>query len=223
MKPFRELILATVIIGLLVTSWFTHGVRCISTGRKVVALTFDDGPNPPHTGNLLKVLKSNGVSATFFLNGQQVTMHPELAFKIQESGHEIGGHSFDWESYAFKGNGYIRDQFRGMNQAFSSAGINEVRFFRPPGGVLMPWQRSLLRERKWIHISGDVIADDWKGIDSATIRERIVRKVRPGSIIVLHDGGGDRAATVVAASQIIDDLREKGYTFLTVSELLASK
>ncbi len=196
------------------------GIKRIGTEKKVVALTFDDGPNSPHTEKLLKVLEAKGVTATFFLIGKQVENHPDLARKIAKAGHEIGGHSYDWQSLAFKRRKTVEAQLDKMDAAFASVGITNLALFRPPNGLLSPGQGKILEARGLEYISADVVVGDWKNIDAATIRDRVVKKVRPGSIIVLHDGGGNRAATVRAVPMIIDALRKQGYSFSTVGALL---
>ena len=101
MKTLRDWMTVAVLVGLLLFSWFKAGIRRVSVEHNVVALTFDDGPNPPYTDELLQILEEKQVKATFFLIGQQVIDHPETAQKILRHGHEIGGHSSDWESLAF--------------------------------------------------------------------------------------------------------------------------
>jgi len=196
------------------------GIKRIDTDRKVVALTFDDGPHPPYTDQLLDTLAKEHVPATFFLIGKQVERYPETVATIREAGHEIGGHSYDWDTFLFKGRQTVELKLDKMDAAFQSAGITNVLWFRPPGGLLMPGQQRLLEERGLRHISAGVIAGDWKDVDAQTICKRVVRRVRPGAIIVLHDGGGDRSSTVAAVPLLLKALREKGYSFLSISELL---
>lgn len=188
--------------------------------RKVVALTFDDGPNPPYTEQLLQALATNRVQATFFLIGNQVKAHPDTARNIIAAGHEVGGHSSDWKSLAFKRRATVEKKLDEMEAAFADAGITNLTLFRPPGGILMPWQHRILKERGWKQVSADVVVGDWKPVNSATIVERVLKKVRPGSIVALHDGGGDRSATMQAVPELIARLRRRGYSFVTVSELL---
>ncbi len=115
----------------------------------------------------------------------------------------------------------MEGKLRDMSTAFANAGIINVALFRPPSGFLFPWQRKMVAEHDFAHISANVVVGDWKDVDAQTIRDRVLKKVRPGSIIALHDGGGDRSATIAAVPMIIDVLRQQGYTFLSVSELLA--
>jgi peptidoglycan-N-acetylglucosamine deacetylase len=209
--------------SLLLPALSPAGIKRVKTDRNVVALTFDDGPNPPYTEKLLHVLTEKKVKATFFLIGKQIDLHPETARQIIKAGHELGGHSSDWETLAFKRRTYVEDQLAQMERAFSNVGVTNLTLFRPPGGILSPGQDKILKERGLVHISADVVVGDWKEPDASTIRDRVVNKVRSGSIIVLHDGGGDRSSTISAVPQIIDGLRECGYSCATVSELLELK
>ncbi|VGO21833.1 polysaccharide deacetylase family protein [Pontiella sulfatireligans] len=222
MKQIRTLKLL-VCVYLILPFVSCGGVKRINTDMKVVALTFDDGPNPPYTEKLLKVLAEKKVTATFFLIGKQIETHPATARQIIAAGHELGGHSYGWDALAFKKREYVNAQLDQMERAFSNVGVTNLTLFRPPNGILSPGQGKLLEARGLRHISADVVVGDWKAVDAATIRDRVVKKVRPGSIIVLHDGGGDRAATIAAVPLIIDGLKSMGYEFATVSELLALK
>lgn len=191
-----------------------------NAGEKTVALTFDDGPNPPYTEKLLQVLENKGIKATFFLIGQQVDKHPELTKKIIAAGHEVGGHSNDWKSLAFRPRKTVEAKLDKMDAAFMKAGVTNVALFRAPGGMLSPGQGKIFKERNLQVIGADVVVGDWKEISAEKIRDRVMKRVRSGSIIVLHDGGGDRSETIKAVPLIIGELRKKGYAFLQVSELL---
>ncbi len=196
------------------------GIRRIKTSEKVVALTFDDGPNPPFTEQLLAVLAKKRAKATFFLIGKQIEAHPETARKILAAGYEVGGHSYDWTTLAFKKKSFVNAQLDKMDAAFRGIGVTNLVLFRPPNGFLSFGQGKILRERHLENIAADVVVGDWKTTDPKKIQQRILKKVRPGSIIVLHDGGGDRSATLAAVPGIIDALRNEGYKILTVSGLL---
>jgi len=122
--------------------------------------------------------------------------------------------------YVFKKREHVEAQLDKMDTAFRSISVTNLTLFRAPNGLLSPGQNSILEARGLRHISADVIAGDWKTQDVDKIQNAVLKKVRPGSIIVLHDGGGDRAATIIAVPKIIDALKIKGYSFCTVGELL---
>jgi peptidoglycan/xylan/chitin deacetylase (PgdA/CDA1 family) len=120
MKYFRLLFCIGLLLPLL-----THGgIKRIETDRKIVALTFDDGPNPPYTENLLKVLADKKVKATFFLIGKQIDLYPETVRQIIVAGHEVGGHSYGWETLAFKRRDYVEGQLGQMERAFENIGVS---------------------------------------------------------------------------------------------------
>ncbi|MGE4488454.1 MAG: polysaccharide deacetylase family protein [Kiritimatiellales bacterium] len=211
-----------IFIGVLLLSCIckANTVRHVRTDKPIISLTFDDGPEPPYTGQVLAVLKQYHVQATFFLIGTQVEQNRDQALRIISEGHEIGGHSYNWSSWIFKSNRSIEQLMDQMQQAFSLAGIPQPSLFRTPNGILMPWQQSILKRRGLKHITADVIAGDWKDRTADQIADYVLKKTTPGSIIVLHDGGGDRTATVTALATIIQTLKKRGYEFLPVSQLL---
>lgn len=198
-------------------------VSQIKTEQKIVALTFDDGPSVPYTEQLLQLLEAKRVKATFFLIGQQVMLQPALAKKIIKDGHEVGGHSNDWKSLAFRRRKTVESKLDKMDAAFAEIGITNNALFRPPGGLLSPGQGTIFKERELQIIGADVVVGDWKKVDAQTLLNRVLAKVRPGSIIVLHDGGGDRSSTIEAVPMIIDALRKEGYSLVTVGGLLKAE
>jgi peptidoglycan/xylan/chitin deacetylase (PgdA/CDA1 family) len=218
--PKQLLVICT---GLLISIPSQASIHRIKTKEKVVALSFDDGPNPPYTEQLLKILKDKQVHATFFLIGKQIEAHPKTAKKILAAGFEIGGHSYDWAMLAFKRKSFVISQLDKMDVAFKSIGITNLVLFRPPNGFLSFGQEKILRKRNLTVISASVIAYDWKETDANKIAKTVLKKVRPGSIIALHDGGGNRSATLTAIPQIIKALRQKGYKILSVGELISLK
>jgi peptidoglycan/xylan/chitin deacetylase (PgdA/CDA1 family) len=215
--------LLLICIGLLISIPSQASIHRVKTKEKVVALSFDDGPNPPYTEQLLKILAKKQVRATFFLIGNQIEAHPQTAKKILAAGHEIGGHSYDWTMLAFKKKSFVISQLDKMDAAFRSVGITNLVLFRPPNGFLSIGQEKLLRKRNLTVVSASVIAYDWKETDANKIAKTILKKVRPGSIIALHDGGGNRSATLAAVPQIVDALRKNGYKILSVGELINLK
>jgi peptidoglycan/xylan/chitin deacetylase (PgdA/CDA1 family) len=216
----KQLILTC--IGLLISIPSQASIHRVKTKAKIVALSFDDGPNPPYTEQLLKILAEKQVHATFFLIGNQIEAHPETAKKILAAGYEVGGHSYDWTMLAFKKKSFVISQLDKMDAAFKNIGITNLVLFRPPNGFLSIGQEKILKKRNLTVISASVIAYDWKETDANKITKTVLKKVRPGSIIALHDGGGNRSATLAAVPKIIDTLRKRGYTILTISELMNS-
>lgn len=189
-----------------------HGPR----GGKLIALTLDDGPGP-HTAAFLDVLKAKQVPGTFFVLGQQVAAYPSLARRIVREGHEIANHS--WKHDLYPG---ATDLARTSTTIKSVTGFKPCSF-RPPGGaqnasVVAGAAQSGMKTILW-----DVDPFDWRLPGSDSIRRIVVSDARNGSIILSHDGGGNREQTLAALPRIIDGLRARGYRFTTVTELLGGR
>ncbi|MBY0528739.1 MAG: polysaccharide deacetylase family protein [Rhabdochlamydiaceae bacterium] len=199
-------------------------IHRVETSSKVVALTFDDGPSED-TEEILKILSSHEVPATFFLLGQNVERFPSFVRRMYEQGHEIGNHSYSHRPFIFKTLAFMRDEIEKTDCVIRQSGYEGTIHFRAPYGrklIGLPW---ILYKSKRPHILFDVIPDDWASPGVSTIVNRIVAQTRPGSIILCHDGNGDqtgddRSQTVQALPIVIDKLRAEGYRFVTISELL---
>jgi peptidoglycan-N-acetylglucosamine deacetylase len=202
-------------------------IHRVNTPMKVVALTFDDGPSQ-HTEEILKILHSKGVLATFFLLGQNAERFPALVRQIHEEGHEIGNHSYSHHPLIFKSLAFMREEIEKTDQIIREAGYQGTIHFRAPYGrklVGLPW---ILYKTQRPHILFDVIPDDWASPGVSTIVNRILSQTKPGSIILCHDGNGDnvgqdRWQTVEALPLIIEKLKASGYQFATISELLTAE
>lgn len=203
---------------------FGRCIHRIETDKKVVALTFDDGPSS-YTQEILALLQEKGVHATFFLLGKNAERHPALVRQIYQEGHEIGNHSYSHLPLIFKSSSFIREEIEKTDRIIRQSGYLGPIHFRAPYGrklFALPWILSQLGRP---HILFDVIPDDWASPGVLTIVERILAQVRPGSIILCHDGNGDsrgqeRSQTVQATAIVIEKLRDAGYQFVTISELL---
>jgi len=192
-------------------------------GRKV-ALTFDDGPNPEATPRILDTLASHGVLATFFVLGAHAERWPELVRRTLNEGHQLGNHGYFHRKLHFKSPFYVRRDLQLGKRAIERAAGGSPRFFRAPHGFRSPWVSAIARSlgEQTVGWSLGVWDSDKPGVDA--IVERTVEGVRPGSIVLLHDGDGynpnaDRAQTVEALPRIITALRERGYEFVTLPPL----
>ena len=196
-------------------------------GQKLVALTFDDGPNPPFTLQILDILDAYNVQATFFLIGKNVEAYPELARKIVERGHQVGNHSYTHPDLLKLDREQVAQEIDATTAIIRSATGVSPRVFRPPHGFRDPVVLEKARERYLQVVQWSVMARDWRRPGAQVIADRIVQKVKNGSIILLHDGdgvnhGGDRSQSVAATELIIKKLHAQGYRFVSVDELLAS-
>ncbi|MDR3686216.1 MAG: polysaccharide deacetylase family protein [Coriobacteriia bacterium] len=189
-------------------------------GAKIVALTFDDGPWPGSTRAILKILQANGIKATFFEIGQQAKGMPDLSRDVADAGMELGNHS---ETHPLNlgrlSAAGVSDEITMAQYSISKASGQTPTVFRPPGGNTTPAMYPVLAKLKLRWVQWDIDTDDWQKPPAATIVSRVVRNVRPGAVVLMHDGGGNRSHTVAALPQIIAQLKAMGYSFVTISQL----
>lgn len=203
-----------------VTGTLTH----VSTRDPLVALTFDDGPDPASTPRLLDMLAAHQARATFFMVGVRAERHPELVARVAAGGHVIGNHSWDHPSFPLITGRQRREQIRACGRAISPHGH---RLFRPPFGDqdLTSWL-----DARWMGyrvVAWNVAAYDWLDHDGPTIADMVMAELQPGDIVLFHDGLLDaaedrffaREATLSAVEMLLDRLAGR-LRFVTVSELL---
>lgn len=181
---------------------------------KKVAITFDDGPNPNYTADLLNGLKERGVSATFFLLGAEVEKYPELVAQMYEDGHLIGTHSYQHVNLCNLTDETAIEQVVKTNTAIEEITGECPQFIRPPYGC---WKKDLDYKTTMIEVLWDVDPTDWNTNNTSVIVKRVLKSVGDGDIILLHDAS---KSSVDAALQIIDTLQQEGYVFVTVEELV---
>ena len=187
----------------------TNGPR----DRKVVALTFDDGPSE-YTPEFLRVLREKEVHATFFEVGQEMPGREEVMRQILAEGDELGDHTMNHVEYP----GYA--QIAGAASRIEAYTHFKPCLFRPPGGGVNSGVVATAGSLGMRTVNWDVDPRDWSLPGTGAIYSNIVGNAQPGSIILMHDGGGPRSETLAALPQVIDTLRARGYRFATVSELL---
>lgn len=205
-----------------ITSLQTHN-RFLYSGNIClprVALTFDDGPSPDFTPQILAVLERYGVKATFFCIGRHVACYPDLVKQAYDDGHVIGNHSWSHPNLALLPGSEILSQLRRTSEAIGHVIGVQPTFFRPPYGA---FRSQVLAQADLLGITTviwNVRATDWAkpGID--VISERVIERTGNGAIILLHDGGGDRRETVAALPAIIEGLQGRGFTFVTLGQML---
>jgi len=200
----------------------THGPR----GSKRVALSFDDGPDPEVTPAVLDALARHGARATFFTIGQSLDAHPRLARRLLSEGHELGNHSWRhsrWDS--FRGvHEQAQEIERGERAIAATAGRPAQPLYRPPFGIKSPQLVLAASERRLVMVAWSLHSRDTHARDPKWIAERVLKRIRPGDIVLMHDGhdlpGRHRPACAPAVSLILQGLREKQLECVTVSELL---
>ena len=190
------------------------------TGGRVVALTFDDGPNPDATPRILDALAERGTHATFFILGRHAERWPSLVRRVAEEGHTIGNHGWFHRKLHFKSPTYVRDDLTRGTQAIVDACGVRPSLFRAPHGFRSPWVTAIAASlgQRTVGWSLGVWDSDRPGAD--VIARRTIEGAKPGSILLLHDGDGydpdgDRVQTAQAVPVIVDTLTSQGYRFVT--------
>lgn len=201
---------------------FAGGIR----GSKQIALTYDDGPNDPHTLKLLDVLAKHSVRATFFMIGRHVRQRPDIARAVAHAGHVIGNHTFTHPLLIFESEARTRTQLVDCQRALTDAIGEHSNLFRPPFGGRRPATLRVARVLGLETVMWNVTGYDWNAPPAAVIEKKVVRQMRGGDVVLLHDGGhramgADRAQTVMATDYLIRRCKDQGYEFVTVEEMLA--
>ena len=204
--------------------WFGRTFTGLSRGSKQLALTYDDGPNDPHTQRLLEVLARHNVHATFFLIGRYVQQRPDIVRELVKAGHVIGNHTFTHPLLIFKSGREVRSQLENCDRALTDAvgehSICSVRLWRPaPGGVAhrpANGTRTHHVERDRLRLECTLGRAD---------RRKVTRQVRGGDVVLLHDGGhrefgADRSYTVTATDRLISRYKSEGYEFVTIPGMM---
>ncbi len=205
------------------TEALSQAGRCLRHGSReqpVVALTFDDGPNPPYTGRILDVLDRYRVPATFFCVGLHALAHHEELARMAAAGHQIANHTWSHPFLPDLSHGELRAQLERTDEAIGEVvGGEGPRMFRPPYGSRTPEVLSWLTEHKATIALWDVEPFDWALPGPQEITRLVLEQTRPGSVILLHDGGGDRSQTAEALPAVIEGLLARGYGFARLDEL----
>jgi peptidoglycan-N-acetylglucosamine deacetylase len=205
--------------------WYGRTFTGLARGTRQLALTYDDGPNDPHTLRLLEVLSKHGVHATFFLVGRYVRQRPEIVREIVEAGHVIGNHTFTHSLLIFKSEMEIRKEFSDCRMALSDAIGEHSNFFRPPFGGRRPAVLRVARKLGLEPVMWNVSGYDWNTALAAEIERKVQSQIRGGDVILLHDGGhkemgADRTQTVLATDHLIAKYKSEGYEFITIPAMM---
>ncbi|MBB4406672.1 peptidoglycan/xylan/chitin deacetylase (PgdA/CDA1 family) [Agrobacterium tumefaciens] len=220
--------LAAVLIGVhffsksRTTQLFGGIIARVETERPVVALTFDDGPSVRFTPDVLTILRERGVKATFFLTGKETEENLPQARMIVSEGHQLGNHSYTHSNMMFMGPARIREEIERTDAAIRAAGYEGEIMFRPPYGkklLTLPWYLSR-HDRKTI--MWDVEPESFPDVadDAAALASHVIEQTRNGSIIIMHVMYRSREVSRQALPLIIDGLRQRGFEFVTVAQLL---
>jgi peptidoglycan/xylan/chitin deacetylase (PgdA/CDA1 family) len=206
--------------------WYGKTFNGLPSRPRQLALTYDDGPNDPYTRQLLDVLAKHNVPATFFLIGRYAQQRPEIARKIVEAGHVVGNHTFTHPLLTFKDKTEIRQQLLDCRATLHDAIGQQSNLFRPPFGGRRPAVLRIARELGLEPVMWNVTGYDWNAPPAAEIERKVIRQIRGGDVILLHDGGhkqmgADRSQTVLATDRLIARFKEKDYEFVTIPQMMS--
>jgi peptidoglycan-N-acetylglucosamine deacetylase len=205
--------------------WCGRTFTGLPRGTKQIALTYDDGPNDPHTLKLLEVLAKHGVRATFFMIGRYVRQRPDIAREVARAGHAVGNHTLTHPLLIFASAAETRGQLLDCRAALLDAIGEHSRLFRPPFGGRRPATLRIARALGLETVMWNVTGYDWNAPPAAVIEKKVARQMRGGDVILLHDGGhkamgADRAQTVMATDSLVRRYKDQGYEFVTVEEMM---
>jgi len=191
-----------------------------------MALTFDDGPNDPHTLNLLDLLAKHNVSATFFMIGRYVRQRPDIALEVKNRGHVVANHTFTHPFLTFESTRSVRGELEQCSTALNDAVGAHSNLFRPPWGARRPAVLRTARQLGLQPVMWSVTGFDWDAPSAEYIEKKVTARVRGGDVILLHDGGHkafgtDRSHTVKAVEALILCYKSEGYEFVTIPAMIS--
>lgn len=181
---------------------------------KKIAITFDDGPHPYYTEQLLDGLKERGVVATFFVTGEHATLYPGIIKRMNEEGHLIGNHTYSHMQLSSTNKEEFKDELAATSEVIEEIIGEEVQYVRPPYGT---WDKAFESELNMIPVLWTIDPLDWCSDNAACVTAKVLEQAGENDIILLHDYYD---TTVTAALKIVDELLADGYTFVTVDELM---
>lgn len=196
------------------------------TDKKIVALTFDDGPNEPHTSRLLEILSREKVKATFFIVGKNAQKYPQIVKKIDKNGHLIGNHSLSHQFGKYFAQPSFKNEISAAQKTLEDITGKKPVYFRPPWLFRQPLLLNTVHKLGLKPVSGVFCSsNEVRQPPAASIAEKAIAKTKHGTILIFHDGfdakGGNRAQTVKAVEIVIKELKQKGYRFATIDEMLS--
>ena len=205
--------------------WYGRTFAGLKRGSKQIALTYDDGPNDPHTLKLLEVLARHEVHATFFMIGRYVRQRPDIALDVTRAGHVIGNHTLTHPLLIFESAARTRAELVECRAALTDAVGEHSNLFRPPFGGRRPATLRTARELGLETVMWNVTGYDWNAPSAAQVEKKVVGQIHGGDVILLHDGGhqamgADRGPTVIATDNLIRRYKDQGFQFVTVTEMM---
>ena len=206
--------------------WYGKTFTGLSQDSRQLALTYDDGPNDPHTLRLLEVLARHNVHATFFLIGRYVHQRPEIARAIVQAGHAVGNHTFTHPLLTLKSEAEIRLELSQCRAALEDATGQSSNLFRPPFGGRRPAVLRIARELGLVPIMWNITGYDWNAPPAATIERTVAKHIRGGDVILLHEGGhkqmgADRSQTILATDRLLSTYSQE-FDIATIPQMMSA-
>ncbi|HBZ81396.1 MULTISPECIES: polysaccharide deacetylase family protein [Brevibacillus] len=194
----------------------------VPTKSKIIALTFDDGPDPGYTPQIAALLKKYEAKSTFFVVGSRVSQYPEVVRSLAQDQHEIANHTYSHPDIRRLSPEQLREEVEKTQEAIHSATGIRPALFRPPGGYYSESIVHTAKQSGFLVIMWSWHQDtrDWADPGVKKIVDKVLNNARNGDIVLFHDYGGNRKQTVQALEQILPELKKRGYSFVTVSELM---
>lgn len=217
-KILRTAALLLVAVLLCVPGVIEYRARAVAVNSmadsRKIAITFDDGPHPYYTEQLLDGLKERNVKATFFVLGKHADQYPELVKRMSDEGHLIGNHTYSHVQLSKRNRETFKEELVKTSELIEELTGQEVQYVRPPYGT---WDKKFEEELNMFPVLWNIDPLDWCSDNVACIVRNVTSKAKENSIILMHD---EYKTTVTAALQVIDELQKQGYEFVTVDELL---
>ena len=223
MKGFLSMLLALILPVTLPVYQNDPGRQiycCAPNSEKRIALTFDDGPHPIYTEQILSILREYGVKATFFVIGENVGYYPDAFDAIVKDGHEVGNHTFSHPHLRNESAKALQEEIRLTEHTLQERGYDGTQLFRPPEGVCSTEVCRCAKDAGYAIILWTVDTRDWDHTPAEHIVQSVKQTVKSGDIILFHDYIASPSPTPDALRCLIPSLLEMGYQFVTVSELI---
>lgn len=230
---FAAVTVSCILLTVCVSAYAAGGAPWIGFGRednvfcgadtkeRVIALTFDDGPHPRYTDEILDILKEYGVKATFFTVGENAALYPEQLKRIAEEGHEIGNHTYTHADLKRIGKEKLSGELIKTEEIIKEITGCSPKVFRPPEGRCNETVVNCANERGYTTVLWTVDPRDWASPAASEVESVILKNVKCGSVILCHDyNSNKKCPTPEALRKVIPALIDQGYTFVTVSEIL---
>lgn len=200
--------------------WRANIIKEVDTKEKMIALTFDDGPSPSFTGKILDILRMYNAKGTFFIIGEQAEKLPEIVKRQINEGHEIGNHMYRHQEVFQMPTPEIKKDLEHSHRVIQGITGKQIRLYRPTSGFYNERIVGVAWCFEYSVVLWSIDSKDWSGLKPRSIAKKILKTVKPGSIILFHDLGGYRDTTIKTLAILLPELARRGYHCLTVSQLL---